>query len=219
MMSTSYINKTLICINTCANDTLSLEKLKQTSWFNSVESSEEYEVITVLADPSIERSLIYKDNLIVKTEESYVNLCMKTFHMINYFVQNTTYDYFIKIDCNIIEGNHNSTSQLFSFEHFLEKFNKGAFKNDYGGACPILGANPNQLRHWASTKKLTVMPELLLSELGIDEFPLKYWAGSSYSLSRNNALKAVKYKNVFKSFKNMMAGCEDLCIGTIVNKL
>ena len=106
-----------------------------------------------------------------------------------------------------------------TFDHFLKKFKEGAFKEEYGGACPILGANPNQLRHWANSKNLSVMPELLLTELGIDEFPIKYWAGSSYSLGRGNTYKITQNKHVFDSFKNLMAGCEDLCVGTVVKKL
>ena len=221
-MSTSSISeceKTLICINSCLNDADSLTKLKETEWFRNVDQSPEYKVVTVLADPDISETFIDGETLIIKTEEEYTNLCMKTYHMIDYFMRGTINDYFIKIDSKIIEGEHNKTSDLFSFNNFLKKFNEEAFKENYGGACPILGANPNQLRHWASTKNLTVMPELLLTELNIDEFPIKYWAGSAYSLSRGAAYKAHYNKNVFKAFKNLMAGCEDLCIGTIMHKL
>ena len=218
-MSFSSTNKTLVCINTCLNDAKALNELKQTDWYKFIESSPEYVPITVIADPDVGHSFVYEDKLIIKTEEEYTNLCMKTFYMVDYFMQNTIYDYFMKVDSNIIKGNHNATSELFSFDHFLKKFNEGAFKNQYGGACPILGANPNQLRHWANSKQLSVMPELLLTELGIDEFPIKYWAGSSYSLARGNTYKITQHKHVFHSFKNLMAGCEDLCVGTIVNKL
>ena len=218
-MSTSFTSKTLICINSCLSDIASLEKLKNTEWYKAVALSENYDVITVLADPNIEADSIHGDKLVIKTEEEYTNLCMKTFHMIEYFIALTSCDFFMKVDSKIIEGQHDKTSEQFSFNHFLRKFNEKAFESDYGGACPILGANPNQLRYWASSKNLTVMPELLLTELGINEFPIKYWAGSSYSLSRANAHKATQRKDVFESFKNLMAGCEDLCVGTIVNKL
>lgn len=218
-MSFSSTNKTLVCINTCLDDTESLYQLKETDWYQFIEKSPEYRPMTVLADPKVGHSFTYEDKLIIKTEEEYTNLCMKTFYMIDYFMQNTTYDYFMKVDSNIIKGNHDTTSELFSFNHFLKKFNEKAFKENYGGACPILGANPNQLRYWANSKNLSVMPELLLTELGIDEFPIKYWAGSSYSLGRGNAYKVTQNKNTFKSFKNLMAGCEDLCIGTVVKKL
>lgn len=221
-MSTSSINKsekTLICINSCLSDEESLTKLRDTEWFREVDESPEYDIVIALANPSISETHIEGQNLIIKTEEDYTNLCMKTYYMIDYFMCKTINDYFIKIDSKIIEGEHNKTSNLFSFDNFLKKFNEGAFKENYGGACPILGANPNHLRHWASTKNLTVIPELLLSELDIDKFPLKYWAGSAYSLSRGAAHKAHGRKDVFEAFKRLMSGCEDLCIGTIIDKL
>lgn len=218
-MSTSSTNKTLICINTCLSDSKSLEKLKSTDWYKNISNSDRYEVIIALADPNVGTSFTFEDKLIIKTEEEYTNLCMKTFYIVDYFMQNTIFDFLMKVDSKIIEGQHNGVSSQFSFEHFEQKFKEGAFLENYGGACPIIGANPNQLRFWASTKNLTVMPELLLSEIGIEEFPFKYWAGSSYSLSRGNAYKITQHKHVFESFKNLMAGCEDLCVGTVVNKL
>lgn len=188
-MSTSSTSKTLICINTCHQDAASLEELRATDWFNFVNSSSEYEVIIVLADPNVGTSFTYEDKLIIKTEEAYDNLCMKTFYMIEYFLTVTSFDFILKLDSKIIEGRHNNTSHLFSFENFLDNFYKNSFEQDYGGACGIIGTNPTLLRSWASSKNLTIMPELLLTELGIEEFPMKYWAGSSYSLSRKFAQK------------------------------
>ena len=218
-MSTSYTSKTLICINTCLEDAESLHKIQQTDWFKKVKNSENYKVISVLSDPTVSASFTYEDKLIIKTEESYTNLCMKTYYMVDYFLQNTEHQYFIKVDCNLINGNHDDVSHLFSFDNFVDKFNSGSFEEEYGGACPILGTNPNHLRHWAASKNLTIMPELLLCELGIEEFPIKYWAGSSYSLSRGSAQKLHNTKKAFESFKNLMAGCEDLCFGTVLTKL
>jgi hypothetical protein len=93
-MSTLSTSKILVCVYTCAQDAESVAELKDTDWFKDVSSRDNFEIIQVLADPSIKEEYSFKDNILtLKTEESYDNLCMKTYNMIDACGKLFNFDY------------------------------------------------------------------------------------------------------------------------------
>lgn len=216
-MSTLSTSKILVCIYTCEKDRSSLEKLKSTDWYKDISSRNNFQTIDVFADESINEEYQLKNNtLTVKTQESYDNLCIKTYKMIQACNQLFEFDYLLKIDSNIIENRHNKTSMLFSFEYFLEKFYNSGVIGEYNGLTPITGNTIESFRNWANSKSLFVMPEVILSELGDSCWPKSYWAGGCYCLGKNSILKILQQKNLFGKFKNLMGGCEDMAIATCI---
>jgi hypothetical protein len=214
-MSTLSTSKILVCIYTCAQDAESVAELKDTDWFKDVSSRDNFEIIEVLADPSIKEEYSFKNNILtLKTEESYDNLCMKTYNMIDACSKLFDFDHLLKIDSNIIKNRHNKTSMLFSFEYFLKKFyNEGVF-GEYNGLTPIQGNTVEQFRNWASSKKLFVMPEVLISEIGESKWATNYWAGGCYCLGQKSIQKVIAQKKLFQKFKNLMGGCEDMAVAS-----
>tara|TARA_B100000035_G_scaffold106874_1_gene90641 strand:+ start:790 stop:1446 length:657 start_codon:yes stop_codon:yes gene_type:complete len=216
-MSTLSTSKILVCIYTCEKDRSSLEKLKSTNWYKDISSRNNFQAIDVFADESINEEYQLKNNtLTVKTQESYDNLCIKTYKMIQACNQLFEFDYLLKIDSNIIENRHNKTSMLFSFEYFLEKFYNSGVIGEYNGLTPIAGNTIESFRNWANSKSLFVMPEVILSELGGNCWPKSYWAGGCYCLGKNSILKILQRKDLFDKFKNLMGGCEDMAIATSI---
>jgi hypothetical protein len=212
-MSTSSTSKILICIFSCEKDKNSLSKLKDTSWYRDVRSCDNFTVIDVFANPLInDRFNLKEGSLTVKTEESYSNLCIKTYKMIEACVESFDFDYLLKIDGNIIENRHNETSMLFSFDYFLEKFYNEGVVGEYNGLTPITNNTIKQFRNWASSKKIFVMPEALISYIGKNKWAEDYWAGNCYCLGRSSIDKILKQKDLFIKFKNLMGGCEDFCV-------
>lgn len=217
-MSTLSTSKILVCLYSCEKDIDSLRKLKDTDWYRDVSTLENFTIIDVFADPLIDNEFEFKGNLLtLKTEESYNNLCMKTYQMIEACSKTFDFDYLLKIDANIIENRHNATSMLFSFDYFLQKFYNEGVIGEYNGLTPIMNNTVDQFRNWASSKNLFVMPEALISDIGEDKWVKDYWAGGCYCLGKNSINKILNQKDLFVKFKNLMAGCEDMCVGVACN--
>ena len=214
-MSILSTSKILVCIYTCKQDAESVSELKETEWFKDISSRNNFQCIEVLADEKIDQEYVFGNNVLtLKTQESYNNLCIKTYKMIEACKDLFEFDFLLKIDCNIIKNRHNKTSMLFSFEYFLEKFYNQGVIGEYNGLTPIQGNTLQQFRNWASMKKLFVMPEALISDIGESKWATDYWAGGCYCLGKKSINKIIKQENLFKKFKNLMAGCEDMAIGS-----
>jgi hypothetical protein len=208
------MNKILYCLYTCDRDRHNLSTLKSTDWYKSTKDHPEtVEILDVYADPSIGGPYTCAGNtLTVNTEESYDNLCIKTYKMLKSCYDLFIFDYLVKIDANIIANNHNRTSHLFSFEYFLEKLQKEGIIGEYNGLTPIKPNTISTFRNWASMKKIFVMPEALISDIGEGKWPKQYWAGGCYCLGKKSVEKVLKQKDLFDKFKNLMGGCEDMAV-------
>ena len=212
-MSTLSTSKILICIYTCENDVDSLNELKETEWYKKYSQYNNITIIDVYADENINQEYNYKNNeLTVKTEESYTNLSIKTYKMIETCINIFDFNFLIKLDSAIIQNKYNHINSKFSFEYFVKSFKSGKILKDYGGCCPILATSIDSLNHWSNSKGLESSPSLFLMSIG-RELPQHYWAGSSYCLSRKNCLKVIKNEDVFSKAKDYMCGIEDLSIG------
>ena len=86
--------KIIIGIYTCESDKNSFEKIKKTDWYKKYKKYKNIKFLNVYAGYSDTK--IVGDNLLLNTEESYSNLSMKTYHMINYINSNFDFDYFLK---------------------------------------------------------------------------------------------------------------------------
>ena len=214
-MSTLSTNKILICIYTCEKDIDSLNKLKDTNWYKDVSINSNNRILNIFADPLINKKYILQGNCLkLNTQESYNNLCIKTYKMLEACRELFDFDYLLKIDSNIIENRHNKTSHLFSFEYFIHKYYNTGVIGEYNGLTPIMGNTVKQFKSWANSKKLSVMPESLLSKLGANKWPMNYWAGGCYCLGKKSIDKILKQKNLFLDFKNLMGGCEDMAVAS-----
>jgi hypothetical protein len=212
-----FPRKVLVCIYTCKKDEDSLNKLLDSDWFKSISSISNFKFIKVYADESIDKDFILdEDSLILKTEEDYLNLSVKTFLMIKHCYENFEFDFLLKIDSSIIEDNHFSVSPVFSFENFKNKFKESFFSKPYNGYAKIEGNSLESFKNWASLKSVFVLPEPLFEEIGFDKWPNSYWSGKSYSISRELIPLVLESESLFYKFKNLMGGCEDFCIGMIL---
>jgi hypothetical protein len=218
ILSTSEI---LICINSCEKDIGSVDKIKKSDWYKYCESKDNITIISYYADPSPDKSDFHYDAsskiLRLNTEESYDNLSIKTFKMLSCCSTIFDFDFVLKIDCRIIENLHNQTSPLFSFENFKKCFYDESMFKDYGGFTPIIGSTIEGFRNWASSKKLFVLPEIFISNHSLSGLPDHYWAGGGYCLSKGYVSKVIKQKDLFEDCKNLMGGCEDMCVGSACN--
>lgn len=213
ILSTSNI---LICINSCDRDIDSVNRLKESDWYKDCISRDNITVLFYYANPNLENNNFYysaqDSKLELKTEESYENLSGKTYEMLSSCSTIFHFDFLLKVDCRIIDNLHNKTSDLFSFENFNKCFYNESMIKDYGGFTPIIGNTIEGFRNWAYSKKLFVLPEIFVSNHCPNGLPDHYWAGGAYCLSREYVKKIIKQKKLFEDCKNLMGGCEDMCV-------
>ena len=219
-MSTLSTSKILICIYSCKSDTASLEKLKNSEWYKKYSKYKNIKTLDCTADPNIEgESIINDSKLIVKTEESYDNLSIKTYKIIKTCYDNFDFDFLIKLDATFIENNHAHMGYIWSFENFEKKFLQGKFTSkNYSGSVPIMNNTPESFQRWADGKGLTINPITFMMKCGINKFPEPYYGGKCYSLSRLYCETIIDNEDVFTYGKLYLGGCEDACIGVALNK-
>ena len=206
--------KILVCLYTCESDEPSLQKLKNTEWYKDINSRPNFKILEVFASEKTNSCNLLENKLTVSTAESYDNLSIKTYKMLKFCVENLDFDCLLKIDSSIIENRHKKISYLFSFEYFLEKFYQDKILGEYNGLTPILNNTIDSFRNWANSKKLFVLPEVLISEIGKKAWPDSYWGGKCYCLGRNSINKILSKPEIFEKFKNLMGGCEDMCVAS-----
>jgi hypothetical protein len=221
LMSILSTSKILICINSCERDIDSILKLKESEWYKDCKARDNITIVFYYADPSLgQDDFVHKPSsfeLKLNTEESYDNLSIKTFKMLSSCSTIFDFDFLLKVDCKIIDDQHNSTSSLFSFENFNKCFYDESMFKDYGGFTPIVGSTVESFRNWASSKKLFVLPEIFISNHNLDGLPNHYWAGGGYCLSKIYVNRIIEQENLFRECKNLMGGCEDICVGIACN--
>jgi hypothetical protein len=215
-MFTSYTNKVLVCVYTHKGDHVNLEKLKRTAWYLHYSKLSNFTFIDFYGD-SI-NSGGTNNSVILEAEDDYSKLSIKTIKMVEYSVNNIDFDFLVKIDSSIVSDAHVSSSNLFSFDNFIRKFNSNFFNLEYNGYVPILRNTFKSFRSWAASKKLAVMPEILFQDIGLDMWPNSYWGGKCYSISLQCCHALINNKPLFYRFKELMGGCEDLCVGTVLRK-
>jgi len=210
--------KKLICIYTCNRDKQHLDKLKQTDWYEQVTNDESCQVLEVYADPDIQEESILelsenmKDGiLILKTEEAYDKLSLKTFNMIKACVSHTSdFDYLIKVDATLIDYDHPHPN--IDFNYFVSCFNQPSFYKEYNGICKWGGVSASTHYSWTQRKGIpNIRLEPMVEALGNE--PFAFYSGKCYVLN-NDLCKhiAAHGETMALVYATHLAGVEDIMI-------
>jgi len=206
--------KNLICIYTCHKNAKSLALLKETNWYKTTIANKNNTVYSVYADLSIDKEYILnKENntLVVKAEENYAKLSLKTYQMIKACVEFQNFDYLIKVDSTVID------EARFSFKYFEEKYYSENFYKEYGG---IKHWSPpptiSGIARWAKEKGIDTQPHNIYAT---DQEVPSYYDGKCYVvdfefckyISENGEVTA-------KLLAQHMAGAEDHLIAIMHKK-
>lgn len=196
----------IVGIYTCKYDEKKLTLLKSSEWFEKYSKYKNIQFIDVYAGSNI--TCLSNSTLNLKTEESYGNLSMKSYYMIDYIYNNFDFDYFMKLDCGII--NRPTNIRQFTFNNFVNNFENKLFYREYDGVLNVENHTFKSIHGWANGKGFSVDPEsIFIKESNIPDF----WGGNCYVLNKNNCGIISNNKQNFQLFKDKMAGCEDLCVG------
>ena len=197
--------KKLICIYTCIKDQPRLKKLKETDWYRQVTTDDECTVIEVYADPSISEEYIYTEGenvLIVRAEEVYNKLSIKTYSMIKACVNLMEFDYLVKVDATVIDYKYPHPS--LNYNHFLKMFNQPEFFKEYGGmhCWENIASDIGRFPTAARGMSLGLLPE-----------NFSFYSGKCYVIDNNVCKYIAKHgETTAYSFAKHINGAEDLMV-------
>ncbi len=95
-----YICDTLICINTCEKDASELNYLKKSDFYQKLKNTDGIGIIEVYR--GVTKTKFESGKLFLEGDESYDQLHIKTYQMINWCVRNLTFKRLVKLDCNFL---------------------------------------------------------------------------------------------------------------------
>jgi len=207
--------KKLICVYTCQRDVEFLNKLKQTDWYKEATADKNNTVFSVYADPTIgEEYIIDKQNntLIVKAEEEYSKLSLKTYQMIKACVDFEEFDYLIKVDSTIVDD-LTMNSRGMRFETFLNKYYSRSLYEDYDGPWFLSVTNKNII-NWFKMQGIShTNPYKVFKS---DEDIPSFYSGKSYIVGYEFCKYISKNgKPLAELMVEHVGGAEDLTIATL----
>jgi hypothetical protein len=91
---------TLICINTCEKDAGEMEYLKKSDFYKKLKETDGIGIIEVYR--GVSQTKFENGKLFLEGEERYDQLHIKTYQMINWCVENLTFNRLVKLDCNFL---------------------------------------------------------------------------------------------------------------------
>ena len=208
------IAKRLICIYTCKQDEVALNKLKQTEWYKQVLEDKHCTVYSVFADASIKSEYILdKENntLIIKAEEDYSKLSLKTHQMMKVCVELEEFDFLIKVDATLINFRNKS---LLSFDYFCSQFNNTDFYKEYGGILWYIRQEIWRIEEWAKSKNLKNVDVKKVFDTDDDIAP--FYSGKCYVLGYDFCKFVASHGGVWADkFAKYVGGSEDTMMGLI----
>lgn len=213
----------LLCIYTCEADREYLEALGQTRFYARVSAADNIRVLTVFADPALDRPIERDGRLILNCEEDYRNLSVKTQAMLNYCHERFAFDYLLKLDCTLVDyasrpsnRSHEMLRQVLTLDK-VERliFDPAFYDGEYLGLY-WQAASREGIANWARVKKL---PPPDLEGIFGERRELSYYAGKFYALSRRFCGFVARHGQAMaREHRQVLNGSEDLMIGRLYER-
>ena len=202
----------IICIYTCSNHEEYNLKIKSSDWYKKISNDNNFKIIFVYADKSINKKFLLKgNNLYLNTEENYLNLSVKTFMMIKYCLKIFNFDYLIKIDSSLIE--YKSYNEKLSFDSFEKWFYEKKWRSSYSGIFLNKDVSIKSINYWKNSKGIKKRCKIF--KLYKKDKVFNYYSGKAYSISKSNCKKVISNKNAI-NYKLYMYGIEDIMISEAI---
>ena len=103
--------KLLVCIYTCRKHADLLEAFYATEFGQYLKGLPSTLILEIYADPEISESMHINEKLILKTDEKYENLSVKTHLMIDYCISNFKFRNLLKVDVSTVLPRSNLDSE------------------------------------------------------------------------------------------------------------
>lgn len=209
----------LVCIYTCRKQADLLTEFYSTEFGDYLKGLSNTLILEIYADPEIPESMHDNNELILKTEEEYKNLSVKSYLMIDYCVSRFQFKHLLKVDVTIVlprldlesESSHAEISphQLVNFLSQRESF------GDYEGIKLLTGAGRKGAENWANKKGGSIDYQRVFGE---ENMP-PYYTGKCYALSNRFASYISQHgSSMARAHAHYLMGSEDVMIGRLHEK-
>ena len=208
--------KLLVCIYTCRKHADLLEAFYATEFGQYLKVLLSTLILEIYADPEISESMHINEKLILKTDEKYENLSVKTHLMIDYCISNFKFRNLLKVDVTTVLPRSNLDSESSHAEitpSQLVRFlgDRGNF-GDYEGIKLLSDAGRNGAENWARKKGGAID---YLRVFGNRNMP-PYYTGKCYFLShRFTRFISQHGASMAQEHAQYLMGSEDVMIGRL----
>jgi hypothetical protein len=208
----------LVCIYMCETHQWLLDRFHDSEIGAQLREMPDSLVVEVYADPSRAHSRLDGNQLIVSADESYPNLPIKTYRMIEYCVSNIRFKQLIKIDVTTVLRQNELDTAEYGGRRALDQaavaefIRTSATGDDYFGFQLHAGAKREAAENWARMKGLVIDYARFFGSDPMTAF----YSGKCYGLSRRFAEYIARFgRNTAEEHRQYFPAAEDLMIGRL----
>lgn len=211
--------KLVVCIYTCDKHRKLLQQFHESVLGQYLRQLPDAKILEVYANPDMPHSTTQKNELILRAEERYEALSLKTHKMLDYCVHYFDFQHLLKIDVSTVmtqfdEPEYKDRKPIDLNELILFLRNV-SYEKDYDGFILHSRATRDNAEGWASKKGAVINYEKLF---GGGQLP-PFFSGKCYILSRRFARYVSQYgQAAAEEHKKYFLGAEDVMIGRLYEK-
>lgn len=211
--------KLVVCIYTCEKHKKLLQQFHKSVLGQYLRELPATKILEVYANPDITHSTIHKNELVLRTEERYEVLSLKTYKMLDYCVHHFNFQHLLKIDVTTImthfDGPEYKDRKPIDLNELIIFLKDAPCEKDYNGFILHSHATRNNAESWASKKGVIINYEKLFGDGQLPPF----FSGKCYILSKRFARYVSQHgQEVAKEHKKYFLGAEDVMIGRLYGR-
>lgn len=208
---------TLVCIYTCDEHRGLLHKFHASALGQYLKGLADIRLIEVYADPEIDHSTLHKNELILKAQEKYEALSIKTYKMIKYCVQNIDFQYLLKIDVATVRdqfiGPQYEGRKPVDLGELINFLKTASFDEDYDGFTLFQNVPRANSENWAAKKGGAIDFKRVF---GNSQYLPPFYRGLCYMVSRRFAQYISQNgQEMAEEHEKYFLGAEDVMVGRL----
>ncbi len=210
-------NGLLVCIYTCDNHRGLLHQFHQSIVGQFLGASDGTRILEVYANPDIDYSFHDQNVLMLRAQEKYGALSLKTHKMMDYCVRNFDFQHLLKIDVAVVRKHFSGREyegrkpvDLGKLTQFLEG---ATFSSDYDGFALFQNVPRKSSEHWAMKKGGVIDYEKVF---GNRAYLPPFYHGPCYIVSRRFARYIARFgREMAEEHEKYFLGSEDVMVGRL----
>lgn len=210
----------LICVYTCEKHRDLLGRFHKSILGQYLGRLERVKILEVYADPDINQSFHNESELILKAQEEYEALSLKTQKMINYCVSHFEFQHLLKIDVAAVrtqlDGSEFAGRKPVDLDKLLLFLKRNSFDADYDGFINQQNASRKGAENWAAKKGKIICYERVFGKS--TKLP-QFYTGLCYIVSKRFAQYIGEFgQPMATEHHKYFLGSEDVMIGRLYNE-
>jgi len=213
-------NELIVCIYTCEEHKELLRQFHKSVLGQYFRSLEGVRVFEVYANPDIQQSDHNNNKLVLRTEEKYEALSLKTYEMIDYCVRHFDFKHLLKIDVAVIrtsfEGAEYEGREPVDLDKLMGFLKEASFDSDYDGFTFFSNVRRKDSENWAAKKGGVIDFEKVFGES--THLP-PFYRGLCYTISKRFSQYISQHgRTIAEEHEKYYLGAEDVMVGRLYGK-